>query len=88
MEKNANFQCTEITTANSNNILNIQCIYDIFKHNSDPMDCSLPGSSVHGFSRQEYWSGVPLPSPNIIHCISNNKYDNVLIICSVMCTLL
>ena len=31
---------------------------------SNPMDCSLPGSSIHGFSRQEYWSGVPLPSPN------------------------
>ena len=30
---------------------------------SDPMDCSLPGSSVHRFSRQQYWSGVPLPSP-------------------------
>ena len=29
---------------------------------SDPMDCSLPGSSVHGFSRQEYWNGMPLPS--------------------------
>ena len=29
----------------------------------DPMECTLPGSSVHGFSRQEYWSGVPLPSP-------------------------
>ena len=29
----------------------------------DPMDCSPPGSSIHGFSRQEYWSGVPLPSP-------------------------
>ena len=29
---------------------------------SDPMDCSPPGSSVQGFSRQEYWSGVPLPS--------------------------
>ena len=27
---------------------------------SDLMDCSLPGSSIHGFSRQEYWSGVPL----------------------------
>jgi len=27
------------------------------------MDCSLPGSSFHGFSRQEYWSGLPLPSP-------------------------
>ena len=25
------------------------------------MDCSPPGSSVHGFPRQEYWSGLPLP---------------------------
>ena len=24
---------------------------------SDLMDCSLPGSSAVGFSRQEYWSG-------------------------------
>ena len=30
---------------------------------SDPMDCSLPGSPSMGFSRQEYWSGVPSPSP-------------------------
>ena len=35
----------------------------------DPMDYSLPGSSLHGFSRQEYWSGLPflssggLPNP-------------------------
>ena len=29
----------------------------------DPMDCNLSGSSVHGFSMQEYWSGWPLPSP-------------------------
>ena len=29
----------------------------------DPMDRSLPGSSVIEFSRQEYWSGVPSPSP-------------------------
>ena len=29
----------------------------------DPMDCSPPSSSIHGVSRQEYWSGVPLPSP-------------------------
>ena len=29
---------------------------------SDPLDHSLEGSSVHGFSRQEYWSWVPLPS--------------------------
>ena len=30
---------------------------------SDLMDCSLPGSRSLGFSRQECWSGVPLPSP-------------------------
>ena len=29
----------------------------------DPMGCSLPGSSVHGFSRQGYWSGLPFPPP-------------------------
>ena len=29
----------------------------------DPTDCSLPGSSVHGFSSQEYWSGLPCPPP-------------------------
>ena len=29
----------------------------------DPMDHSPPGSSVHGISRQEYWSGLPFPSP-------------------------
>ena len=29
----------------------------------DPMDCSLPGSSVVGFSWQEYWSGLPCPPP-------------------------
>ena len=29
----------------------------------DPMDCSLPGLSAMGFSRQEYLSGLPFPSP-------------------------
>ena len=33
---------------------------------SDPMDCSPPGSSVHGISRQEYWSGFPFPSPLLL----------------------
>ena len=28
-----------------------------------PMDCSPPSSSVHGISRQEYWSGLPFPTP-------------------------
>ena len=29
----------------------------------DPMDCSLPAPPCMGFSRQEYWSGLPFPSP-------------------------
>ena len=29
----------------------------------DHTDCSQPGFSVLGFSRQEYWSGLPFPSP-------------------------
>ena len=31
-----------------------------------PTDCSPLGSSVHGFSRQEYWSGLPFPTPRIV----------------------
>ena len=34
---------------------------------SDPMDCSPPGSSIQGIFRQEYWSGVPLPSALRVH---------------------
>ena len=29
----------------------------------DPVDCSPPGSSVHGISRQEYLRGLPFPPP-------------------------
>ena len=42
----------------------------------DPMDCSIPGSSVHGFSRQEYWNGVPLPSPKIKIITLLKKFKN------------
>ena len=31
----------------------------------NPKDRSLPGSSVQGFPRQEYWSELPFPSPGI-----------------------
>ena len=42
------------------------------------MDGSLPGSGSMGFSKQEYWSGLPVPSlgdlpnpgikPGLLHC--------------------
>ena len=31
----------------------------------NPMDYSLPGSSVHGILQEEYWSGLPCPPPGI-----------------------
>ena len=27
------------------------------------MEGSLPGSFVHGFSRQQHWNGLPFPTP-------------------------
>ena len=38
----------------------------------DPMDSSLPGSSVLGFSREEHWSGLPLLSPGDV---PNSRID-------------
>ena len=36
----------------------------------DPMNCSLPGSSVHGISQARVWGGLPFPSPGThISCI-------------------
>ena len=32
----------------------------------NPMDCSLPGSSIHGIFQEEYWNEVPLPSPEAL----------------------
>ena len=48
---------------------------------SDPMDCSLPGFSVHGFSRQEYWSGVLLPS---LHTLKGICRLNIYKTCEVL----
>ena len=38
---------------------------------SDPMDCSPPGSCIHGIFQAKYWSGVPLPSPEEISSLSH-----------------
>ena len=37
---------------------------------SDPMECSPPGSSVHGISQERVLSGVPLPSPKPVQIIN------------------
>ena len=38
----------------------------------DPMDCSPQASLSMGFSRQEYWSGLPFTSPEV--CYIDDKY--------------
>ena len=30
------------------------------------MDCRPPGFSVHGVSKEKYWSGWPFPSPGAL----------------------
>ena len=35
--------------------------HSVYMSFCDPMDCSPPDSSVHVFSRQEYYSGLPFP---------------------------
>ena len=53
---------------------------------SDPMDCSPPGSSVHGFSRQEYWSELPLPSPFLILDCSKILISYINLEITVLCS--
>ena len=51
--------------------LHILCVYYVYVYlatKSHPTlcsstDCSSPGFSVHGISQQEYWTGLPFPSP-------------------------
>ena len=40
----------------------------------DPMDCSLPGSSVHGIFQARVLEGVPLPSPYTCYFFSKHTY--------------
>ena len=51
-----------------------------------PCGRSPPGSSVMGFSRQEYWSGLPFPSPGIfltqgsnprLSCLLHRQVDSL-----------
>ena len=47
---------------------------------SDPMTAAYQVPPPMGFSRQEYWSGVPLPSPRLAHRSSQtSSLKNVLL---------
>ena len=40
----------------------------------DTKDCSLPGSSIHDVFRQEYWNGLPFPSPGDLPTQGSNPH--------------
>ena len=44
---------------------------------SDPIDCSLPGSSVHRIFQARYWSEMPLLTPISIHRIPLSLCPNI-----------
>ena len=45
-----------------NTLKNLMCqVASVVSDSVTP--CSPPGSSVHGISWQEYWSGLPFPPP-------------------------
>ena len=46
----------------ANSMASLAMLLLLYEQQCGPVDCSPPGSSVHGFSRQEYWSGLPFPS--------------------------
>ena len=41
----------------------------------NPMDCSPPGSPIPGILQQEYWSGLPFPSP--MHACMQSRFSHV-----------
>ena len=43
--------------------MHVCSVASVVSDSCNPVDCSLPGSSAVEFSRQEYWSGFPFPSP-------------------------
>ena len=54
----------------------------------DPMDCSLPGSSIHGIFQSRVRSGLPLPSPmtNLDSILkSRDNADKAMVFPAVMC---
>ena len=53
----------------------------------DPMDCSPPGSSVHGILWAETLDRVAMPSSRGYICMSVYEYIHIYVMESLCCTL-
>ena len=54
---------TVVSTGKGGRVICVCSVTSVMSDSLNPMDCSPPGSSVHGISRQEYWSRLPCPRP-------------------------
>ena len=50
-------------------VKSLSCVWP----SATPWTTAFQAPTSMGFSRQEYWSGVPLPSPNIFHKVLLNE---------------
>ena len=48
--------------------------HSVMSGSCNPMDCSLPGSSVYGIPREEYWPGLPFPTPRDLPSLGSNPH--------------
>ena len=48
----------------------------------DPMDCSLPGSSIHWIFQATVLEWVPFPSPSLVHSV---QFSSVAQSCPTLC---
>ena len=55
--------------------------HSVVSDSFDPRDCSHQAPPFMGFSRQEYWSGLPFPSPKIFPIQGSNLYILCLLHC-------
>ena len=53
---------------------------------SDPMDCSPPGSSVHGIFQARVLEWVPLPYPGFVGDMQSVPVGNQLNTCLLLCS--
>ena len=52
------------------------CLVTVVSDSATPWSVA-PGSSVHGISRQEYWSGLPFPFPTPTLLLLLNRFSHV-----------
>ena len=67
----------------SSHIVCVSC--SVMSNCLQPMDCSPPGPLSMEFSREEYWSGLPFPSPKQPHGATVLDHTDLAIFYKILC---